>query len=360
MFPKLQRKIFIGTFAIAMFGSVLALAILASATPAGFKQAFNEYMMATAGISNGYDYIIAKAKELGFQMQGFDWRKLFLSIPLGYWTFMGYYASAHIAGEIKEPTKSLPISIIGSLLFCWIFFSINIAVFYRVVGWEFTHALGYLIYEHPEALPLKQTPYLNLLVGILAKNVIINAIIGISFFLWCVFIPIEVFVQASRYVFTWAFYRIAPEKFAAVHEKYRSPWVAIIVTGLGTWLFMILYMFTPLFKTLLKYTLMNSIIFFIIGICAILLPIRKKELFEASPEMVKKRIAGIPLIWIASAINCLLYALVIYSSFSWSFAYWSFVILVFIPGLVIYYIARAIRRRQGIDLDLAFMEIPPE
>ena len=213
MFPRLQRIIFMSVFAFCMFGSTLTLLILASVTPASFKTIFDQYVLTTTGIPNGYDYIIAKATELGFKMpSSVDLGTLFLSIPLGYWMFMGYYASAHLAGEIKEPSKSLPISIIGSLLFAWIFFAINVEIFYRVVGWDFTHALAYLYYNHPEALPLKQAPYFNLLVGIISGNPIINSIIGLSFILWSLFVPVEVFVQACRYAFIWAFYRIAPEK----------------------------------------------------------------------------------------------------------------------------------------------------
>lgn len=359
-FPKIQKLVLMSVFAVCMLGSLLTLGVLLTATPESFKAAFDSFLASTAGISNGYEYTLSKAEELGMTIPEFSWSNLFLAIPLGYWMFMGYYASAHISGEIKEPSRGLPISIIGSLLFAWVLYTINIQLFYNVVGWKMTHAIAYLTYIRPEGNPLPYDPYFNLMIGILAGNPVINAIIGISFILWSMFVPVVVFIQATRYAFTWAFYRIAPEKMASVNERYHSPWVAILVTALGTWLFMLIYTLTPFFKVVLKYTLMNSIIFFIIGICAILLPLRKKELFEASPPIVKKKILGIPLIWIGAIVNSILYALVIYSSFSMKLEYWSFVIIVFLPGLIIYYIAKAIRKRQGIDLGLSFREIPPE
>jgi len=359
-FPRVQKAVLLSVFAFCMLGSLLTLGVLATATPESFKGAFDSFLLSTVGISNGYEATLAKASELGMTIPEFGWSNVFLAIPLGYWMFMGYYASAHISGEIKEPSRGLPISIIGSLLFAWLLYTLNIQLFYNVVGWKMTHALAYLVYVHPEANPLPYDPYFNLVVGIMAGNAVINAIIGISFILWSMFVPVVVFIQATRYAFTWAFYRIAPEKMAAVNEKYHSPWVAILVTALGTWLFMLIYTLTPFFKVVLKYTLMNSIIFFVVGIIAILLPIRKKDLFEASPPIVKKRVLGIPLIWIGAIVNSILYALVIYSSFSWDLVYWSFVIIVFVPGLIIYYISRAVRARQGIDLDLSFREIPPE
>ena len=37
-----------------------------------------------------------------------------------------------------------------------------------------------------------------------------------------------------------------------------------------------------------------------------------------------------------------------------------FVIGVYVVGLLIYFAAKAIQRRRGIDLDLLYREIPPE
>jgi hypothetical protein len=37
-----------------------------------------------------------------------------------------------------------------------------------------------------------------------------------------------------------------------------------------------------------------------------------------------------------------------------------FMLLIVVVGLAVYYIARAVRRSQGIDLDLVYRELPPE
>jgi basic amino acid/polyamine antiporter, APA family len=38
----------------------------------------------------------------------------------------------------------------------------------------------------------------------------------------------------------------------------------------------------------------------------------------------------------------------------------TFVLVLFVVGLPIYYIVRALQRRRGINVDLAYKEIPPE
>jgi uncharacterized membrane protein (DUF485 family) len=90
-------------------------------------------------------------------------------------------------------------------------------------------------------------------------------------------------------------------------------------------------------------------------------------MFDAAPELVKKKIAGIPIISISGLISVILFSLILYSSFALpAFSgpigptATGFVVGIYVAGLVIYYIARAYRRRAGIDLDLLHKEVPPE
>lgn len=66
-------------------------------------------------------------------------------------------------------------------------------------------------------------------------------------------------------------------------------------------------------------------------------------------------------------ISVILFSLILYSSFALpAFSgpvgpyATGFVVGIYVAGLVIYYIARAYRRRAGIDLDLLHKEVPPE
>jgi hypothetical protein len=83
--------------------------------------------------------------------------------------------------------------------------------------------------------------------------------------------------------------------------------------------------------------------------------------------MVKMRVAGIPLITIAGLVNLVLFTLILYSSFTLpAFSgpvgpvAIAFVLGIYVVGLVIYFVALAVRRQQGVDLNLLYSEIPPE
>jgi uncharacterized membrane protein len=87
--------------------------------------------------------------------------------------------------------------------------------------------------------------------------------------------------------------------------------------------------------------------------------------FETST--INQRIAGIPVITIIGVVSFAAQAFM-----AWVFLrdpsaglYGKprmvvFNIVVFLSGLVIYYIAKAVRSRQGIDVSLSFKEIPEE
>jgi hypothetical protein len=83
--------------------------------------------------------------------------------------------------------------------------------------------------------------------------------------------------------------------------------------------------------------------------------------------MVKRTVGGVPLITIAGVINLILFTLILYSSFTLpAFSgpvgpvAIAFVLGIYIVGLIIYFVVAAIRRQQGVDLDLLYSEIPPE
>ena len=83
--------------------------------------------------------------------------------------------------------------------------------------------------------------------------------------------------------------------------------------------------------------------------------------------MVKRRVAGIPLIVLAGVVNLVLFTIILYSSFTLpAFAgpvgtiAVAFVLGIYVVGVIIYFVAAAIRSRQGINLNLLYSEIPPE
>jgi hypothetical protein len=102
----------------------------------------------------------------------------------------------------------------------------------------------------------------------------------------------------------------------------------------------------------------------IICVAAILFPFRMKHTFESSPANI--RVGGIPLISIAGVISLAFISLIQYfwmtnPLYGANFpAVWLSIDAVLVVGLVIYVVSEYHRERNGIDLSLAFKEIPPE
>lgn len=360
--PEVTRKILLVLFIPAMLAIIMVIGVLAISTHAGFISAFNEYMHPTT-----YQSVIDTAHEAGQSIPPSSLVAAFAALPLGFWMFVGFTFSRYFSGEVKDPSKSQPLATLGALMFCWVLEVLTISLYYKVVGWDFTNSVAYLTYAHPEASPFAVEPVLNWFVGILTPNIALNVFIAFGFIVGFYLLCLTVFMIPSRTLFAWSFNRVMPEKMAAVSKRTRSPWVATLVTAIGIEILMYLYVFTPIFTLVANYTLFYAIIFTTFGITAIMFPFRKKELFEASPGIVKKRIVGLPIISILGAITAIFFGFIIYFSMK-SPAFsgpvgplaYAYTILVFALGAIIYYVARWYRRREGIDIDMAFKEIPPE
>jgi small-conductance mechanosensitive channel len=140
------------------------------------------------------------------------------------------------------------------------------------------------------------------------------------------------------------------------------------------WLYLLLYAFTFTYQQSFSAQLGQILTtFLLVGVAAIVLPFRRrtKPLYEASGA--NWRIAGIPfvtvagVVWVVFDLICLWYFLIdpnLGASDEWSeitphfSIYLTFGIMLI--GFAYYWAARWYRKRQGIDTDRAFQELPPE
>jgi basic amino acid/polyamine antiporter, APA family len=99
----------------------------------------------------------------------------------------------------------------------------------------------------------------------------------------------------------------------------------------------------------------------------VLFPYRRKDLYENAPEPVRKNFLGLPLMVIAGIVTMVTWLFVLIAAFTAS----QFGLLVTplamieafaapVIAIIWYFIAVAVRRRQGINMTQVFSEIPPE
>jgi amino acid transporter len=347
-------------------GAALTLYVLATATQQSFISSFNTAMASYTNSTNSYQTIIQTAKSAGGTIPTFSIGATLAALPLGYWAYVGYNQSVWaFGGEAKNPSKSIPLAVMASLFLTWAVYTFGFQKFYDIAGWDFTNSVGYLFNVAPSQYVLPVPPTMNFFIGLLTSNVIVNVLIGISFILWIFMLTATAFPICSRFMFAYSFGRILPEAFAKVDDR-GTPWAAQLLSAFLGEIFLVLYAYTPVLG-LVNYTITYAIAFFVVGLSAAIFPFRKKDTFEASPEITKKRIGGFPLLTIFGIIDMILFGAVFVISllnpaFSGPLGLSSYALIIsmFMSGVIVYVIAYAIRRRQGIDFSLISKEIPPE
>ena len=218
----------------------------------------------------------------------------------------------------------------------------------------------------PANVNLGFTPTFSELAAALTHHVWLVLIIGVSFALWTyAWLPIYI-LTATRNILAWALDGLAPAKIAEVNENTHSPLIAIAVSavlGIG---FLWLYAYDSAFSTISGFFGQVCGTFFLTSIGAIVFPYTQKDMFEASP--VAWRVGGVPVLSILGVLSAMGMALIAWaflndpqSGISLSQPFMIYVNLaVFLSGFIYFYAARFLQSRQGVDINLAFAEIPPE
>jgi hypothetical protein len=102
----------------------------------------------------------------------------------------------------------------------------------------------------------------------------------------------------------------------------------------------------------------------IVSVAAIALPFRQKRLFQESS--VNYKVGGIPVLSIAGLASFLVFAYFVVNSVTTSVFYTpttdqgAFLVVLFGGAIAFYFLAAEYRKSQGIDLSLAFKDLPPE
>lgn len=169
----------------------------------------------------------------------------------------------------------------------------------------------------------------------------------------------------SREWFAWSFDRLLPTKFSDVSDRFHTPILSISINWIIGLLVFITFTFYASYLGFFTTAAWDTTLVTVSVLClaAALLPLRK-SLWSTSP-INKYKIAGIPVISIGGILGFFYNGLAVYA-FTFTpvlgFGLPSTLVLVltFLVPFVLYWIIRAIRKSQGIDIGMIFRNIPPE
>jgi basic amino acid/polyamine antiporter, APA family len=351
-------------FLLAMASSVFLLITLAMYTREDFVNHLNALVGPSLGVPDAYNAIIASGKENGWGEPGQDFWQTILVSNWPFLPLIGAAFSIAIGGEIKSVGKSQTFGMLGAVVIATVVWIITVWLAYRVFGFEF---LGTAVFNtlSGTGLTTPTDPSVALLTGILTESPLITVLTSLGLALWMwMWIP-AMHTFGVRAVVAWSFDRVAPAPLGKISETYHTPLVAITVTTIVNLIFMALFVFTPWFSKIVILIEAAVLAWSVVLAAGIFFPYLRPELYDKSP-LAGKTVFGLPIM----SVGCFL------GFIAAQFYFWTLffdpnaaghdpvqvgiVAGVFVLGLVFYYVMKMIRRSQGIDVTLAFKEIPIE
>lgn len=361
-------------FVIAMLGLAVIGFVLLTGSTATFQANLDRF----TGQAGTYQAVIDNATAAGFTEAPFDWYWSLIPITWIYLELVFNQSSAYIGGEVRHASRvqlwSMPITAIVcvaiAMLLTWLFQVTIGSTFLGAVSWDAGATLG-----------LSSAPTFSELAAYLSGSTIVALIAGIGFVFWSyTWLPGQI-LNASRNLLAYGLDGVLPARFAEVNERYHTPVFSLVVVGLGSIAALVVYATNADFTTLTGIVAF-IVSFIIVSIAAIAFPYRKPAAWAASP--VSWRWGGLPVISIVGVLSLLALLITLWVFLNDPLAGVNVLdgfhlkltgedgaptkdairLLItgvtIVSGLVVFEVARLVRARRGVRLEVAYEEIPVE
>ncbi len=150
------------------------------------------------------------------QSSQFGWSGILRAAGVIFFAYIGFDAVSTAAQEAKRPQRDMPIGILASLAVC--------TVLYIAVSLVLTGIVSYTKLNSPAPIAVA-VDSLGSSVAWLRPIIKIGAIAGLSS------VILVMMLGQPRIFYTMSKDGLLPPMFSAVHPKFRTPWLATILTG---------------------------------------------------------------------------------------------------------------------------------
>ncbi len=346
-------------------GSLFLCVLVALFTShSSFVNNFNSFARPYTKTGNTYGSVIAAAHKKGVNTNPlFSFGSTIPVIGILATTAIYSYWTTFVGGELRQGSSRRTannMAIGGTLgLAAVVVFG---AIFFRTFGHSFEIAAN--SGNMPSQIAIANTPFFFLISASL-HSTIFAVIVFVGYIVFWPLIMYISMLQQTRMLFAYAFDGILPKRVTNV-SKAGSPYIAVVVAVIGS--IIVLYWgihASSFFQVLAYATLIQLVGMVLVGITAVIVPWRRPKLYRASAAQFK--ILGVPAVVVAGAAAIISGILIwiIYLHYpalgiSNKGKFFIFVIVTLALALAYYIGAKLIRRAQGVNIDLAYAEVPPE
>lgn len=350
---------------------VIMMALFATNTPTTFTTSLDSYALKFLGESNFVEKVISEASSIGYYPKpAFSWHST-LSIMALFWMLQMWNAYAVCQlGEIRG-AENFKLNLRYTLGASWLNVFIVctlLAVFFNTVTEDFWTALCSLGYEGILTLTIAGQAFnIPALSMILTSNPILIGLITLGFALHSFQIAYNAQLGGTRVTFAATFDRLLPSGLARVYARFTSPIGAALMFAIGGELAILIYNYVrDAWTYILSIAFTSVLIPLFTTVAGIVFPYRSstKEIYKTSP-ISKYRVGNVPAISVVGVLGlifqliCMYFYLTVEAFGIIYFPSVAVIIGAYVAFAIWFYAAKWYRSRQGIDVDLAYRQIPP-
>jgi APA family basic amino acid/polyamine antiporter len=353
---------------VAIICNIIMFAVLATINQSSFQVIFDNFIathsaaLADNGFYNAtnYEQTIVAA---GWTPPSGLLAATLPAFPIALYTFAWSQFPTNWAGEIKSVKKNLPLVLLGGLLWILVYFVLLVQLGINSFGQPFLTSWSILSTDPSYPLATTLSDYIPFFAYLVYHNPIVLWIMFLALFIPVVFEVPPLLMASVRYLFAFSFDRVLPAKLSVVNERTHTPIIATVIAFAVNIYGAVAQAFYPASTPSLLVP-MTVVAYLVVALAAIVFPFARRQIYDTS-FVVKRKILGIPTITWLGIISFIGLAVGMYGIIASGFypiepPDYIFFVVAYGLGIIIYVAAYYFTKKSGLDLSLAFREIPPE
>jgi len=340
---------------------VLLLIVYAVSSHGTFVDGFDKYVLSTAHKPGGYENVIASAQKAGVP-HGYTFHDTIGMFAVA--TAVSTIATAWIGGEIRTPVRTQLVGGVGGGVAYWIVILLITLIISSTTGLGFNRDAAFLAIQHSDQLVLNQSPVFTFYAYLCTTSPVLLFLMMAGIVVIGAYLVPSQILYPTRMLFAWSFDRLIPRRVADVSPRTNAPIIATVITILACEGLLALYGSGQI--TFINPILIFGTVCLVSSIAALVMPFMPKSRDVYKESAIKREFLGIPAISIAAFFGIVFWCTALYialtrdalgANAASNIRIW---IGVFVIPVIYYIGVKWYRRREGIDLNATFAELPPD